>query len=278
MLGELKHHPGFTSHYVAPRNVDIWLPPRYQDMTDQACPVLYMHDGQNLFDPQTSFLGVDWGIDEALGRLIAEQRARAAIVVGIWNTSKRLQEYLPQRPFALSLRARLRARLQFWRWAQRGGPISDNYLRFLIKEVKSFVDKSYRTLPDRANTFIMGSSMGGLISLYAVCEYPHVFAGAGCLSTHWPAVRGVIGDYLQRVLPTAGTHKLYFDYGTRTLDAGYEVYQDQVDQVMEAKGYTRGKDWLTLKFEGAEHGERAWRERVHRPLEFLLGGDGPWGE
>jgi hypothetical protein len=101
-----------------------------------------------------------------------------------------------------------------------------------------------------------------------------VFAGAGCLSTHWPAVRGVIGDYLQRVLPTAGNHKLYFDYGTRTLDAGYEVYQDQVDRVVRAKGYTPSRDWLTLKFEGAEHGEGAWRERVHRPLEFLLGRDG----
>jgi hypothetical protein len=85
-------------------------------------------------------------------------------------------------------------------------------------------------------------------------------------------------DYLARRLPEAGKHRLYFDYGTGTVDALYEPYQEQVDQVLEAKSYTGGKDWLTLKFEGAEHGERAWRVRVHRPLEFLLGRDDPWGE
>jgi enterochelin esterase-like enzyme len=101
MLGELKQHPRFASHSVAPRNVDVWLPPRYQDTAAQACPVIYMQDGQNLFDPQTSFIGVDWGIDETLGRLITEQRVRAAIVVGLWNTPQRVREYLPQRPFAV---------------------------------------------------------------------------------------------------------------------------------------------------------------------------------
>jgi len=229
-----------------------------------------MHDGQNLFDPKTSFIGVDWGIDEAIERLIAEERGREAIVVGIWNTSKRVLEYMPQRPFEISIEARMKARLRLGKWVF-GRPISDNYLKFILAEVKPFIDERYRTLSDREHTFIMGSSMGGLVSLYAVCEYPHVFAGAGCLSTHWPAVRGVIVDYLARVLPQAGNHKIYFDYGTRTLDARYEVYQEQVDRVMRTKGYQKGEDWMTLKFEGAEHGESAWRERVHIPLEFLLG-------
>jgi len=229
-----------------------------------------MHDGQNLFDPKTSFIGVDWGIAEAIERLSAEKRGREAIVVGIWNTSKRVLEYMPQRPFEISLEARMKARLRLGRWVF-GRPLSDNYLKFILAEVKPFIDERYRTLSDREHTFIMGSSMGGLVSLYAVCEYPHVFAGAGCLSTHWPAVRGVIVDYLARVLPQAGNHKIYFDYGTRTLDARYEVYQEQVDRVMRTKGYQKGEDWMTLKFEGAEHGESAWRERVHIPLEFLLG-------
>jgi predicted alpha/beta superfamily hydrolase len=95
MRGALKQHPGFASYYVAPRTVEVWLPPHYRDTPGRRFPVLYMHDGQNLFNPQTSFLGVDWGIDEALGRLITEQRARAAIVVGIWNTPQRAQEYMP---------------------------------------------------------------------------------------------------------------------------------------------------------------------------------------
>lgn len=274
MLGELKHHPGFASRYVAPRNVDVWLPPRYQEATNRSFPVIYMHDGQNLFDPKTSFLGVDWGIDEALGHLIVEGRARPAIVVGIWNTPKRIQEYLPQRPFETSPWARMRARLRLWRWTQGRGLLSDNYLKFIIEEVKPFIDKQYRTLSDRGNTFTMGSSMGGLVSLYALCEYPQVFAGAGCLSTHWPAVKEVIVGYLKKALPKAGSYKLYFDYGTRTLDESYEVYQEQVDRVVSAKGYQKGKDWLTRKFEGAEHGERSWRERVHIPLEFLLGREG----
>jgi predicted alpha/beta superfamily hydrolase len=273
MLGELRHHPGFASRYVAQRNVDVWLPPRYHQTETRSFPVVYMHDGQNLFDPKTSFLGVDWGIDGAMGRLIAEGRVREAIVVGIWNTPKRVQEYLPERPFEMSTRARIEARLRFWRWVF-GRPISNNYLKFILEELKPFVDHGYRALSDQRNTFVMGSSMGGLVSLYALCEYPHVFAGAGCLSTHWPAVRGVMVGYLERALPRAGHHKLYFDYGTRTLDARYERYQEQVDRVVRAKGYTQGTDWMTLKFEGAEHGERAWRERVHRPLEFLLGKEG----
>jgi len=269
MFGELRHHPGFASHYVAPRNVEVWLPPRYEQATSHLFPVVYMQDGQNLFNPQTSFLGVDWGIDEAMGRLSAEQRVREAIVVGIWNTPKRAQEYMPQRPLERVNWARME-RLKLWRWVLRR-PISDHYLQFLLKEVKPFIDERYRTLADRGNTFIMGSSMGALISLYAVCEYPHVFAGAGCLSPHWPAARGIMVDYLERDLPAAGHHKLYFDYGTRTVDALYEPYQEEVDKVMRAKGYRQGEDWLTLKFEGAEHGERAWRERVHIPLEFLVG-------
>jgi predicted alpha/beta superfamily hydrolase len=228
-----------------------------------------MHDGQNLFTPQTSFLGIDWGIDEAMARLSAEQRVRSAIVVGIWNTPQRVQEYMPRRPFEKFTWARM-ARLKLGRWVIRK-PLSDRYLQFLLTEVKPFIDERYRTLSDRENTFIMGSSMGALISLYAVCEYPQVFAGAGCLSPHWPAARGIMVDDLKRGLPAAGQHRLYFDYGTRTVDALYEPYQEAVDKVLRAKGYRQGEDWLTLKFEGAEHGERAWRERVHIPLEFLLG-------
>jgi len=268
-FGVLRRHAGFASRYVAPRHVDVWLPPHYQDTPSRRFPVIYMHDGQNLFDPQTSFLGVDWGIDEAMRGLTSAQRARAAIVVGIWNTPQRAQEYMPQRPLELLSRTQ-RERRQSGKGAARE-PLSDRYQQFLLTELKPFIDEHYRTLADQENTFMMGSSMGGLISLYALCEYPHVLAGAGCLSPHWPVRGGVVVDSLEWGLPEAGSHKLYFDYGTRTVDALYEPYQERVDQVMSAKGYTKGADWLTLRFEGAEHGERAWRERVHIPLEFLLG-------
>jgi predicted alpha/beta superfamily hydrolase len=269
LFGVLRRHAGFASRYVATRHVDVWLPPHYQDTSSRCFPVIYMHDGQNLFDPQTSFLGVDWGRDEAMQGLTTAQRARAAIIVGIWNTPQRSQEYMPQRPLALVSRTQ-RERRQSGQVASRE-PLSDRYLQFLFTEVKPFIDAHYRTLADREHTFMMGSSMGGLISLYALCEYPHLLAGAGCLSPHWPARGGVVVDYLAWGLPEAGSHKLYFDYGTRTVDTLYEPYQKEVDKVMRAKGYTKGKDWLTLRFEGAEHGESAWRQRVHIPLEFLLG-------
>ncbi len=115
----------------------------------------------------------------------------------------------------------------------------------------------------------MGSSMGGLISLYALCEYPAVFGGAGCLSTHWPAVAGVILPYLQEALPQPGGHKLYFDYGTATLDALYEPYQQEVDGVLRGKVYT-AVSWQTHRFDGAEHNEAAWQARLDIPLTFLL--------
>lgn len=258
-FGVLQRYREFPSDYVAARNVDVWVPPEYEEASSRRFPVIYMHDGQNLFDPQSSFIGVDWGIDEAMRDLIAAGRAPAAIVVGIWNTPQRSEEYMPQRALELFP-------LQL---ARRRTPLSDPYLKFIVQELKPFIDEHYRTLPDRENAFIMGSSMGGLISIYAVCEYPDHFAGAGCISTHWPAAGGIVVDYLAQALPEAGEHRLYFDYGTATVDALYERYQEEVDQILIAKGYTQGKDWLTLKVEGAEHRERAWRQRVHIPLEFL---------
>ena len=270
MFGTLICHPEFSSQYVMPRNVDIWLPPGYHESGTNRFPVLYMHDGQNLFNPDTSFTGVAWGVDEAIVRLKGESKVREIVVVGIWNTTRRLQEYLPQRPLEQSKEMVPDDRIN---GAQPGMPLSDNYLRFIVTELKPFVDNTYRTLAGRSDTFMMGSSMGGLVSLYALCEYPEVFGGAGCLSTHWPAVEGTFTEYLERALPGPGTHKVYFDFGTETLDASYEEDQRQVDEVMRTAGYVNGSDWVTKKFEGAEHSERAWRERVHIPLLFFFGSE-----
>jgi predicted alpha/beta superfamily hydrolase len=112
--------------------------------------------------------------------------------------------------------------------------------------------------------------MGGLISLYALTEYPSVFGRAGCVSTHWPIGGSLLVDYFGNVLPRPGDHRIYFDYGTETIDADYEPYQLRMDALMQAAGYERGADWITQKFEGAEHSERAWRARVDVPLKFLL--------
>ena len=229
-----------------------------------------MHDGQNLFDPQLAFTGVDWGMDQAIVRLSSAGAAREAIVAGIWNTEKRVREYMPKKaldaPEASSLKERLEQQ-------QGGSALSDRYLEFLVRELKPFVDGQYRTLPDRDNTLVMGSSMGGLASLYALCEFPETFGRAGCLSTHWPIGGEALIAYLRRALPAPGAHRLYFDYGTETVDADYEPYQLQADAVLRAAGYREGVDWLTLRFPAAEHSERAWRARVHIPLQFLLEGE-----
>lgn len=252
-----------------PRTVEVWCPPGYTMSGDVRYPVLYMHDGQNLFDLALAYGGVDWGIDEAMLRLIRERGLPGAIIVGVWNSGDgRWLDYMPQQPAQLPA-----VQAAFDQWGRAAGALirSDGYLKFLVEELKPFVDATYRTLPDQPHTLVMGSSMGGLISLYALEQYPHVFGGAGCLSTHWPAGGAPLVDDLGAHLPPPGRHKLYFDYGTATLDALYEPFQQRMDSHLAAAGYTRDVDWMTLKFEGAQHNEAAWRARVGGPLRFLLG-------
>jgi predicted alpha/beta superfamily hydrolase len=190
-----------------------------------------------------------------------------AIAVGVWHSPQRRLDYMPQKPL---MTEQGRPLFEQFVQAQGGSPKSDRYLRFMVEELKPFIDATYRTLPDRAHTAVLGSSMGGLISLYALAEYPSVFGRAGCVSTHWPIGGSLPVDYSANVLPRPGDHRIYFDYGTETIDADYEPYQLRMDALMQAAGYERGADWITRKFEGAEHSERAWRARVDVPLRFLL--------
>ena len=265
--GRIETLSPLDSRFVAPRRVDVWLPPGYDASTGMRYPVLYMHDGQNVFDPLTSYGGVSWEADQALCLLVKSGQARPAIIVGVWNTPARFAEYLPQKAASPEVLQKLLAQFHL----PPAPLLADAYLQYLVTELKPFIDQHFRTLPGREHTFIMGSSMGGLISAYALVEYPGVFGGAACVSTHWPAGDGVVIDYLASHLPKPGEHKFYFDFGTATLDAGYEPYQQRMDAVMRAAGYTEGRDWITRKFPGAEHSEKSWRERVEIPLTFLLG-------
>jgi predicted alpha/beta superfamily hydrolase len=267
VTGSVVRYASMPSRHVAARHVDVWLPPGYGSDSRQRYPVLYMHDGQNLFDPATSYGGVDWGVDEALTRLIAAGEVRAAIVVGVWNSPKRRAEYMPQR----AVRGGVNFHVPGAPDARADEIVSDRYLAFLVDELKPFIDAAYRTLPDRANTYIMGSSMGGLVSQYAISAHPTVFGGAGCVSTHWPAGDGIALEDFAAHLPDPATHRYYFDFGTATLDAAYEPYQRRADQALRTAGYVEGRNWITLKFEGAEHSEKAWRQRVDEPLRFLIG-------
>lgn len=268
VTGTVEKLRAFPSKHVAPRDVEVWLPPGYAAAKGARHPVLYMHDGQNVFDPATAFGKVDWGVDEVMTRLVAAGQVRPAIVVAAWNTPLRAPEYMPQK-------ALLGKDLSHWADRIPSGasqaPISDAYLRFLVEELKPAIDRRYATRPGREDTFVMGSSMGGLISLYALCEYPQVFGGAAGLSTHWPAADGAVIDYAERALPQAGRHRLYFDYGTAGLDALYEPFQKRMDEVLRAHGYVTGRDWVTRRFEGADHDEASWKARLDVPLRFLLG-------
>ena len=269
------------SRYADPRRVVVWLPSGYSSKGPKYA-VLYMHDGQNLFDTATAGYGMEWQIDETLDRLIQEKKVRPAIVVGIWNTPKRLQEYVPSKAFN-GLPADYRQKIHA---IYGGDPLSDGYLKFLVTELKPAIDRRFNVKTDRADTVIMGSSMGSLISLYAIDEYPQVFGGAGMMSTHWPlfmtpdgksvgdreyeVVSSAFEHYLAPALPDPATHKLYFDHGSETLDAIYARYQDRVDAVVRRRGYRQWSNVLSLSFPGEKHNEISWASRVAVPLQFLL--------
>ncbi|MDX9992349.1 MAG: alpha/beta hydrolase-fold protein [Anaerolineales bacterium] len=264
--GSIQRHARFESAHVESRHIDVWMPPGYHEDKERY-PVLYMHDGQNLFDPILAYGNVDWGVDEAVSRLIATRGLHGAIVVGIWNSDFRWQEYMPAKP--LQGPAMKRVRADFVDFA--GGPaLADAYLKFIVDELKPVIDSRYRTLADQANTFVLGSSMGALVSLYAISEYPAVFGGAGCISSHWPAGGDLLVDAMAARLPEPASHKLYFDFGSETLDASYEPFQRRMDEHLRNAGYQEGRNWITRKFEGADHSEASWRERIDIPLTFLL--------
>ncbi|MHC1731639.1 MAG: alpha/beta hydrolase [Bacteroidales bacterium] len=260
------------------RNIDIWLPEDYD--TTKKYAVIYMHDGQMLFDSTTTWNRQEWGADETVSLLMAGNQIKPSIIVGIWNNDKiRYPEYYPEKSLKF-LGKRYQARLA--RRYSLGQGLADKYLRFIAMDIKPYIDSRYSTYTDAANTVIMGSSMGGLISLYALCEYPDLFGGAGCLSTHSP-MKGVnlftkrdnrlaraFRKYLSEKLPDPENHQIYFDYGTETLDKFYEPYQKKIDAVMESKGYSPDTNWKTIKYEGDDHSERSWSRRLDIPLIFLL--------
>lgn len=277
--GSIKHYENFESKYFTPHNIDVWLPEGYDAKNKYA--VLYMHDGKSLFDTTITWNKQEWGVDEMMTQLLKENKIKNTIVVGIWNgDKKRHSEYFPQKPFENFSKT---TQDSMYKIKRNEGLLfnskvnSDSYLKFLVKELKPFIDKTFATLKDRDNTFVAGSSMGGLISLYAMCEYPKVFGGAACLSTHWsgviPAknnpVPAAFIKYLEKNAPSPKGHKLYFDYGSISLDYYYKPYQTEVDTLLASKGFTAG-NYVSKEFVGDGHAEVYWKKRLDIPLLFLL--------
>lgn len=262
------------SKFIDDKNYEVFLPPSYAQNEEKRYPVLYMMDLQNLFVDSLAYGGVAWNIDEVVDSLVKAGKMQEIIIVGVDHAGyDRFSEYAPQKPMEALPQEMRDSLLHFLQ-----KPLyADQYLQFLVKELKPKIDEQYRTLTGVEHTFIGGSSMGGLISMYAQCEYPDVFGGALCLSTHWPifledpvpVVPAEIVRYFSQNLPQG--KKWYFDYGTKGIDQYYEPYQQQIDSVMLANGYVEGENFISRKFEGHDHNERDWNRRVYIPLEFVFG-------
>ena len=263
---QIDHVAPFYSAQVMPRNVDIWLPRQYHTGAQQRFPVIYMHDGQNLFEHENADLGIAWDIDRVAQRMMDKKQIKPAIIVAIWSSPKREQEYFPgcvtfsnsdETPAAC---------------------VGGDYLRFIVNELKPYVDKHYRTHTDQQNTFIAGSSLGALVSLYAMTEYPDVFGGAAGVSMQWPMLSNSDDtasvdawvNYLGQKLPAKGQHRFYFDVATPTRDID-ALYQTRMETILQEQGYIQGRDWKSRKVPGAVYNQNPWNLRADSMLEFLFG-------
>ena len=280
-VGRIERLENFPSAFVEARPIDVWLPSDYAPTKRYA--VIYMQDGQGLFDASQSWNKQAWNVHLALSRLMQDGKVQDTIVVGVPNGAKyRYSEYYPDKYLALAPQD---VRADYVHRAQWDKPLADAYLRFLVEELKPAIDQRYATRREPAGTFVMGSSMGGMISIYALCEYPQVFGGAAGLSTHWVGRPSGWGspqqlqnaslplaafNYLQSHLPMANTRRLYMDHGTIGLDAIYGIHQTMVDEIGREVGYDSAH-WQSRIFEGAGHTEADWSARVEIPLTFLLG-------
>jgi len=278
--GKIDLYESFPSKFVTERDVEVWLPEGFS--MNKKYAVLYMHDGQMLFDANTTWNHQSWDVDDVTAGLLKEGKIKDVIIVGISNGGKtRHIDYFPQKPYEFLSQQQKDTIDKKMSGSGKSiivfKPNSDNYLKFIVSELKPFIDKKYPVFRDRDHTFIAGSSMGGLISMYAICEYPDIFGGAACLSTHWPGIFSIENNpvpkafvtYLKSNLPNPKNHKLYFDYGDQTLDALYAPLQKKVDDVMKAKGFT-DSNWITKFYPGQDHSEKSWNSRLNMPLEFLL--------
>ena len=240
----------FSPQFNNSRSLILYLPPSYNENPLKRYPVLYMHDGQNLFQAQTSSFGVEWQVDENINSAVAAGRMDEVIVVGIYNTANRIAEYTPCCDPSF------------------GGGAADTYERFLIDTVKPFIDQSFRTLPTKENTAVMGSSLGGLLSFYLARRNPTVFTKAGCMSSSFWWNNQALTVQVEQAT-TRVPVKFYIDAGTSN-DGLPET--TRMDNALLADGYVQGADVNFVIAQGGSHNEASWAARVATPLQYLF----PW--
>ncbi|PTX15224.1 enterochelin esterase-like enzyme [Pontibacter mucosus] len=246
VTGELVYHEKVgKSALIPPRDLVVWLPPNYEQDKKKHYPVLYLHDGQNLFDPNTSSFGVDWRVDETADSLIRNKTIEPIIIVGINNTPDRMQEYTP---------------------GEKGAA----YMDYVVNTVKPFIDSTYRTRPGAKYTATGGSSAGGTIAFMLAWEHPEIFSKAICMS---PAFKIQDIDYVDDVQAYKGKKKpvyFYIDNGGVELEEQLQPGIDEMLQTLKQKGYREGKDYTWVKDDKAKHFESAWGKRMPQALQLLF--------
>lgn len=249
VTGKVEYYYNFKGENILPRDIVVWFPPSYDSLHEKHYPVLYMQDGQNIFDPATSSFGNDWQLDETADSLIRHKAINEIIIVGIYNTYQRNMEY-----------------------SETDSGYA--YMKFIVNKLKPFIDVTYRTLPDKENTAVGGSSLGGLISFMLAWQYPNVFSKAACLS---PAFKIGKIDFVSNVLSYKGPRKnikFYIDNGGLDLEEKLQPGVDEMLSALEKQGYQRGRDIYYYKDYKATHNELAWAGRAYRFLEYFFGKKG----
>jgi predicted alpha/beta superfamily hydrolase len=254
MAGEFELHKGFASKFLStPRDIIVYLPPGYRT-SQEKYPVLYMHDGQNLFDPATGFAGQEWRLDETVQEAIAAGGVPPLLIVGIYNTGgRRTAEY-----------------------TSGMGDKPPDYARLLVEELKPFVEARYRTLPGPENAGLGGSSLGALVSLAVAFRYPGVFGKLAILSPSvWWGDRVILRELAK--FDASQRPRIWLDIGTAEGNNPRKTVEDTraLRDALIEKGWKSGIDLQYLEAEGAAHNEHAWSQRAGKVLEFLFGAAKP---
>lgn len=267
--GNLLRYKAYDEAFGDTLTFDVWTPDGYSIFKKH--PVLYMHDGQMLFDADKCWNHKAWEMDDAAGRLITSDSITPIIIVGIHNLPTRLCDYMPAQYDSLMAEGGEKAEMdKLFTGRKRGG----EYVSAIVNTIKPIVDAEYHTNPAQEATAIMGSSMGGLISLYAICAYPDVFSSAICMSTHFstsaerPELADAMYKYTVTHLPNPATHKFYFDNGTMPCDDAYIPFFNKMADTLKANGYGES-NLLCREFPGHWHSEEYWASRVNIPLKFI---------
>jgi predicted alpha/beta superfamily hydrolase len=260
LTGDIRVHKKFHSQFLtSDRDVLVYLPPNYESAKRSRYPVIYFHDGQNLFDGATAYIaGKEWRVDETAQALIAAGKIEPLIIVGVYNTgTERINEYTPVADSKY----------------KQGGK-ADSYGRMLVEELKPFIDRTYRTKRSAKDTGLGGSSLGGLVSLYLGLKYPNVFGRVAVVSPSvWFANQHIVG--FVAALPRKSRVRIWMDIGTQE-GRNQEEAQQTVKgarllyETLVKKGWQPGRDLSYLEAQGAQHNEEAWAQRVEPILKFLF--------